>query len=305
VRSCHRVDTLCFVCEIVGDGPTWSCGLQKHDIASSAHCGSLMAFAVPAVAQRMPIIFFVAKGAPDGCGAGCSQWIAADGWIDGDAERRLREFLNALSGRDLPPFFHSPGGVVGQARAIGRVLRERRMAVRVGQTMPDERRGAGAGDEFCRTLIRPTAEVPAQLRLAGANCHSACVYAFIGASDRQVPSGARLGVHSAVPSRQADEASSPEQLHADRRLYVIDMGVDPALVDAAARIPPDSLRILSHWDIEQFGIETRGSYEVGWMSYRNRAKRLFLINSTTQALGSDRKEYRIASVRLALARGLD
>jgi len=48
------------------------------------------------------------------------------------------------------------------------------------------------------------------------------------------------------------------------RRYVVAMGVDPALVDAAAKIPSRSFRGLSRGEMERFGIETRGVYETPW-----------------------------------------
>src|SRR5687767_12458851 len=65
-----------------------------------------------------PIAFFLARGEPDACGPGCSEWIAADGTITPDAGRRLNEFLRTLGNRKLPIYFHSPGGSVAGAVAI-------------------------------------------------------------------------------------------------------------------------------------------------------------------------------------------
>ena len=64
------------------------------------------------LAQRKPIVFFVAKGAIDSCGKGCSQWIAAEGRFDPDALQRFREFISELPRRELPVFFNSHGGNV-------------------------------------------------------------------------------------------------------------------------------------------------------------------------------------------------
>ena len=69
--------------------------------------------------RRRPMIFFVAKGAPNACGAGCREWIAAEGTIDPDAAQRFRDFLAALPRRDLPVFVNSTGGSAGQSE-IGR-----------------------------------------------------------------------------------------------------------------------------------------------------------------------------------------
>jgi hypothetical protein len=48
--------------------------------------------------QRQPLILFVAKGAPNACGTGCSEWIAAEGKIDPSSSRGLKNFLPPCRG---------------------------------------------------------------------------------------------------------------------------------------------------------------------------------------------------------------
>src|SRR5262245_27656518 len=86
---------------------------------------------------RRPMIFFVAKGEPNTCGRGCSEWIAAEGMIDPGAAPRFRDFLGTLPHRDLPIFFNSTGGFASRATELGRILREQRMIVGVGRTVPE------------------------------------------------------------------------------------------------------------------------------------------------------------------------
>src|SRR5690348_5477684 len=69
-----------------------------------------------------PIVFFVAKGDANACGAGCSEWIAAEGTIDSGADGRLRALLNKLGKRKLQVYFHSPGGTIPGGLTIGRIL---------------------------------------------------------------------------------------------------------------------------------------------------------------------------------------
>src|ERR1051325_1690771 len=76
--------------------------------------------------RRQPMIFFVAKGEPGACGPGCSEWSAAEGMIDPDASKRLRDFVGSLPRRDLPIFFNSTGGLAGQAVLLGEAMREYR-----------------------------------------------------------------------------------------------------------------------------------------------------------------------------------
>src|SRR5436190_2091508 len=66
--------------------------------------------------------FAIAHGDADACGAGCNEWIAANGVFDQDVEKRFRNFLDSLHGRKLPIFFNSSGGFIRKAIAKSRRL---------------------------------------------------------------------------------------------------------------------------------------------------------------------------------------
>ena len=88
-----------------------------------------------------PMIFFLAKGTANACGPGCSEWIAAEGRFEGpQVERRFRDLLDTLKGRNLPIVFNSLGGVIGEALVLGRILRERRMAASVANPIRKDAR---------------------------------------------------------------------------------------------------------------------------------------------------------------------
>jgi hypothetical protein len=263
--------------------------------------GSTTAQAQAAVTDVHPMVFFVAKGGPNVCGPGCSEWIAATGEFDRGVEQRLRELLAALGGRNLPIYFESPGGIIGEARVIGRILRERRMTASVGKTVPEGCRAAIKFDEPCLALIRSKRELNAQLITADADCYSACVYALIGASVRHVPERARIGIHASRPGLDTPKVSPErnEEIRLGRKRYVIEMGVDPGLDDAAQKVPAERMHILSREEITRYGIENRDSYETGWMPYLDRLKQLFVLKSITQARGPDGREYRTTNLRVA------
>jgi hypothetical protein len=219
---------------------------------------------VLAKVRREPIIFVVATGESNACGRGCTEWIAGEGQFDESAAQRFREFLAVLAKRDLPIFFNSDGGLVREAVQIGLILRENRMTAGVARTVPE---GCHLGfplDEACRRLMQSKREHKAKLYFGGSRCGSACVYAMVGASTRHVDPGATLRIHSSVGL----EIDKTENF---LRRYVIGMGVDPALVDAAAKIPSRSFRGLSRGEMERFGIETHGVHETPWFAYHGPA----------------------------------
>lgn len=253
--------------------------------------------------RRRPMIFFVAKGAPDACGAGCREWIAAEGTIDPDASRRLRDFLAALPRRDLPIFFNSTGGSVGQSLAIGLIMRERRMTAGVGRTAPDGCRNAAATDDKCRRVMDSKREHGARLVKGGARCLSGCVYALAGAAVRQVARNAQLGIHSVrevtMPGHQPiGPAVDTEVVHHLLKGYLAEMGVDPALIDAAAKVSADRVRFLNRDEIARFGIETHGFYESAWTRHEEIRKQFSVLKLITQGRGVDGKEYRTSSIRI-------
>lgn len=214
-----------------------------------------------ASAKENPMIFVIAEGGPDACGSGCNQWIAADGAVDPDAEKRFRKFLGTLNGRKLPIFFNSTGGSLLQSFAIGRILRERKMLASVGVTFPEGCAG-DAVDPSCRQMMRSSTALKARLRFAGAICHSGCVYALMGGSVRQIPPGTLLGVHATArtlpPNARATRsmAQTDELFRIARRRYTQQMGVNPELVDFADKTPYVDLHLLSRDEIARFRMET-------------------------------------------------
>jgi hypothetical protein len=241
--------------------------------------------------RSKPMIFVVATGEPNACGRGCSEWIAGEGEFDESATQRFREFLAVLAKRDLPIFFNSDGGLLREATQIGLILRQNRMTAGVARTVAE---GCHLGfplDDACRRLMQSKREHKARLYFGGARCGSACVYAMVGASTRHVDPGATLRIHSSV-GREIDKTEN------SLRSYVMGMGVDPALVDAAAKIPSRTFRGLSRGEIERYGIETRGVYETPWFAYHGPAREFLLLKSVTYPTGDTGDQYRTRSVGL-------
>jgi hypothetical protein len=258
-----------------------------------------------------PMIFYLAKGGPDVCGAGCSEWIAAEGGIDPGAAQRLRALLNRLGKRKLPIFFHSPGGVGGTAMEIGRILREREMTAGVSRTIPLG--CADASAESCRSMKRSGQMLSAELHsLAG--CNSGCVYALVGAKVRQVPPGAKLGVHSAklvhlhrdgrsLAAAQGDSAaydkSRVAELNGQIRRYLQTMQINAGLFEAASRTPYEQIYNLSRDEIAAFGIDTREFQETPWMAVEQPSRPSSVVKLIVEAKGPNRKEFRVSMVRLS------
>jgi hypothetical protein len=284
--------------------------LRQVLVMSAAVLAAGSALAAPARQQgpdiyasirRQPMIFFVAKGEVGACGPSCSEWIAAEGMIDPDAGQRLRDFVGSLPRRDLPIFFDSTGGLAGQAVSLGEAMREYRMTAGVGRTVPEGCRGSV--DDACRRIIQSKREHKARLVTGGARCLSACVYALVGASVRRVARDAQLGVHTLRMSAHAGAAPPGPQMsvaeaHHLLKRYMIEMGVDPALIDVAAKVSADRVRLVSREEISRFGIEARDAYETPWTPYEDVSKRYYVLKSVTQAAAPDSADYRTSVLRV-------
>jgi hypothetical protein len=259
---------------------------------------------VAAAMAKDPMVFYLAKGEPDACGPGCSEWIAAEGHIDVGAPQRLRTVLASLGKRKLPVFFHSPGGLGWHATEIGRLLRKREMTTGVSRTLPAG--CAAASEESCRALKRSGQPLQAELSSLGV-CNSACVLALIGGKIRQVPPGARIGVHSAKPvllqSNGVMKAVLPGRVSAESaaqtRRYHQEMQIAAELFDLGAKVPHEQIHYLSRDEIAKFGIDKREFLETRWLPWQQAGQRPAAVKFIVETSGTGRKQFRLGLIKLA------
>ena len=249
--------------------------------------------------DKRPMVFFLAKGSAGSCGPGCAEWIAADGRFVPGTAQRLRDFLGLLARKDLPVFFHSTGGSVGEAVQVGGILHERTMTAGVGRTLTEQCR-VFVREEPCQRLIASGAGIKAQLRAGEGQCHSACVIALVGAPERRISAGVLLGIHSArldAKLRQQALQRSPglaeisvSNVHENLQQYLTAMGIDPALQQLAAKVDTRRLYVLSRDEIARFGIVPGERFETPWMSFADRNKQPYAIKAVTRAVeGSEHR----------------
>lgn len=265
--------------------------------------------------KHEPMIFFVAKGAPDACGPGCDTWIAAEGTFDPEVHKRLSEFLRDPARRKLPIFFHSPGGELQPSIATGNVLRERRMTAGIGQTVPEGCRERARADPACRRVMASGRVLRARLKVDTGICASGCGYALVGASARIIGPGAKFGVHASrivpTPAAQAtrERASAAEAREAARRSYellkqyVALAGVDPALIDLAMKTPHNRVHWLSREELSRYGLVPGEYFETQWLRIPVSEGNFTIVKSLTQPSRSNRGEYRTTIIGIDCASG--
>lgn len=145
---------------------------------------------------------------------------------DGDADR-LTEFLIS---RTMPKTvrIHSTGGSVADALAIGVRVRREGMITEISK---------------------------------GNVCLSACPYVLAAGTERRVHKDAFVGVHqhyfgenTALPAFLAVEDIQRGQ--GDVMRYLIEMGIDPALMQHALVTPPEDIYILLPEELERYKLAT-------------------------------------------------
>lgn len=211
----------------------------------------LIASAASAQAPRPPVggigslpdamIFYVAHGAPDACGPGCSDWIAAEGTVQWDTHKRLFNILDRHGGRKFPVIIHVWGkSNLDVAASLGRILRERGIDTTVGTT--DVEACKGKSDAECFALKRPGGPLEARVTPPDTPCDLTCVMMLAGGVHRRLPAGTRMVLGGVVlrnrlapnVSQEARQAL-PGRYGEMFRKYLREMGVETELLDIVDR----------------------------------------------------------------------
>jgi hypothetical protein len=143
--------------------------------------------ALPSVTSLLagePMRITLVRAEGPACDPNCPMWIAADGKIVAGTAEKLRQVLQSAPGRRLPILINSPGGVVAEAMAMGRLIRRNGLSVAVARTHLAECRLAG---KTCPDQ-RATTSLPAV-------CASACSLVLAAGVRRYVSDYAFVGVH--------------------------------------------------------------------------------------------------------------
>jgi len=207
------------------------------------------------------MLIYPAQGAAGACGENCANWIAAEGTVHWDGTKRMIAALDRLAGQKLPVFLDVRGqSDLRAAMGIGRILRERGFEVAVGRTMVDQCRKMSEAD--CAALKRTGGPLRGSL-WALETCDITCVLILSGGVRRTIEEtskavingtqvGHRLGLNISDEIRDGVRVNSIEQI----RLYLTQMGVDPALTDMIEASGPAGKIVLSRADLIRLRVLT-------------------------------------------------
>jgi hypothetical protein len=187
------------------------------------------------------MIFYAAHGADGSCGAGCSDWIAAEGTVQWDTYKRLINILDRQGGRKLPLVIHSWGeSNLNVSVGLGRILHERGIDTMEGAT--EVAACKDKSDANCFALKRPGGPLDAALKTTNAACDIACVLILAGGIHRSLHPGTRviltgMEIRNRVAPNVSDEhRESLTVIFGEQfRLYLREMGIDTELLDVVDR----------------------------------------------------------------------
>ncbi|SMX49564.1 hypothetical protein [Maliponia aquimaris] len=199
-------------------------------------------FASPALAE--PMTFRLA-----GNGGNCEEcaWVVAEGEIVASTPDDFTRFMDGKFARLV--VFDSPGGELGTALRLGRLLRERGHLTGVGQTVKDDY------GTFSKVIE--------------GSCESACAFAFMGGEARRidepdanvfVPLPGRIGMHRFY-TREGNEipSAATQQIMGQLLIYVQDMGVDPRVLSLASTASEDEMYFFSAQELSELRLVTTRS----------------------------------------------
>ncbi|WP_417463037.1 peptidoglycan-binding protein [Kordiimonas sp.] len=171
-------------------------------------------------------------------------WTAAVGEIQKDTPQKFREYLDANGGANFI-VFDSPGGNLGAALELGRIIREQRLNTYVARTEYNQDGGYYSA-------------------VQGGVCESACAFAFLGGierSDSYFKGGNKIGMHQFFSPQSSKISSADTQRIMGQLLqYILDLQIDPDLLTIASQVPPNSMYYFSYEELSELGITTNATF---------------------------------------------
>jgi len=159
-------------------------------------------------------------------------YILAVGVIAKETPDEFLKYLATEHSDGNKVLFHSPGGSLLAGLELGRIIRERELETDIGIWVPDREGFYGSVGE-------------------GGVCASACAYAFLGGTVRQIQEGGRLGFHQfsmaapktgTVPSGNLDSAlMQAQELSSVVVRYLLEMDIDARIFVLGSGAKPDDM----------------------------------------------------------------
>ncbi len=184
----------------------------------------------------------------------CYPAILAEGAIEADSDRKLRQFISdkkqyLTDGLGSNICFNSPGGdLIGSVR-LGRLIRDLEFDTCLAPTY--DRVIAGTlGDQ--ETFVKD------------AVCVSACAFALLGGINRSIEIGSKYGIHQFYGAAGNIGDSATQRTIVMLATYIEHMGVDRALLDVASLVPSEQVHWLSLKDLRELRVDNIDPAKAEW-----------------------------------------
>lgn len=200
---------------------------------------------VASAAGAAPMWF---KAVSNGGNCGDCAWTIAEGEITADTPDAFRAFLSEHPWvREI--VFHSPGGNLGAALELGRIIRDNELSTGIGRTEGDSG--------------------PWYVMKEDGVCNSACAFAFLAGGSRNAyedpdkgfaPRSGTLGMHQFfTPDGQDIPTAQTQQIMGQVLLYVLEMDINAEILSVASNTPADAMHVFSKDELENLGVLTASS----------------------------------------------
>jgi hypothetical protein len=202
----------------------------------------------------------------------CGTDLLIYGVFDPDSPRRFKEIASKQQFSRI--LFHSPGGSVGAAIAIGEMIRQGEWRTHLQSEIKDY--------TDPRTQMRSDT---ARWLHANAECLSACAYAFLGGSQRTIDFPFKFGIHQFRSALPRIEDGSSQVTITQIGLYLDRMQVNRNLLDLASLTPAAEMRYLDKKLARRFNVITTES-NGAWIIEATSTGRPYLKTNYQQRYGS-------------------
>ena len=206
--------------------------------------------------EEPPLRVFHARASDPACTPNCPEWLSIEGRIVPGSAGLVMTAIEALHGLKLPALLSSRGGSVGDAIAIGALIREKGLTVAVARTLvlgcPERKPDCPDGH--------------ATATVGGAVCASACPLILAGGLERVAGAAARIGVHQITSILKEPTGALgltvTRKIYEDRNAdtlvaaYLGLMGIRDPVMELLRKTPAGGLRWLSQDEIFQSRIAT-------------------------------------------------
>ena len=222
--------------------------MKRSTVITFAFLASLLSGAAFAEGNEKSEASFSVFWPCAGNGSHCAPRVLVTGSIHSDMDSRFQAFLSQprTHAHELPPLptvvFDSPGGSLGGAVALGRLIRKLGFDTEIAPQYSRVGRSIGGQEETFRS---------------NAACASACVLAFAGGLGRSVLPGSRIGVHQFSGAQRAMGDANTQMTVVALAAYLEEMGISRNLLDLASLVPASSIHWLSASETKRLSLDNQ------------------------------------------------